>query len=98
MAELRGNDREHRRETHSPEVQLRRRRHLHVRRIGLQHHKDLKPSGRGELEITDVNNAYIKGGKLEYDILDGWWADAGASAEKLLETSLLVARREGVRL
>ena len=60
--------------------------------------KTLKPSRRGELEITDVNNAYIKRGELAYDILDGWWADAGASAEKLLETSLLVARREGVRL
>jgi glucose-1-phosphate thymidylyltransferase len=58
----------------------------------------LKPSGRGELEITDVNNAYIKRGELAYDILDGWWADAGASAEKLLETSLLVAQREGVKL
>ena len=60
--------------------------------------KTLKPSRRGELEITDVNNAYIKRGELAYDILDGWWADAGASAEKLLETSLLVARREGIRL
>jgi glucose-1-phosphate thymidylyltransferase len=60
--------------------------------------KTLKPSRRGELEITDVNNAYIKRGQLAYDILDGWWADAGASAEKLLETSLLVAQREGVRL
>jgi glucose-1-phosphate thymidylyltransferase len=60
--------------------------------------KTLKPSRRGELEITDVNSAYIKRGELAYDILDGWWADAGASAEKLLETSLLVARREGVRL
>lgn len=37
----------------------------------------LKPSGRGELEITDVNNAYIKAGTLTYDILDGWWTDAG---------------------
>jgi glucose-1-phosphate thymidylyltransferase len=60
--------------------------------------KTLKPSRRGELEITDVNNAYIKRGELAYDILDGWWADAGASAEKLLETSLLVAQREGVKL
>ena len=58
----------------------------------------LKPSRRGELEITDVNNAYIKRGELAYDILDGWWADAGASPEKLLETSLLVAQREGIKL
>ena len=39
--------------------------------------KTLKPSGRGELEITDVNNAYVKKGALTYDILDGWWTDAG---------------------
>lgn len=37
----------------------------------------LKPSGRGELEITDVNNAYLKRGDLTHDILDGWWTDAG---------------------
>lgn len=39
--------------------------------------KTLKPSGRGELEITDVNNAYIAEGQLAFDILDGWWTDAG---------------------
>lgn len=39
--------------------------------------KDLVPSGRGELEITDVNNAYIQRGQLTYDILNGWWTDAG---------------------
>jgi glucose-1-phosphate thymidylyltransferase len=39
--------------------------------------KTLKPSGRGELEITDVNNAYIHRKQLEYDILPGWWTDAG---------------------
>lgn len=39
--------------------------------------KTLKPSGRGELEITDVNNAYITRGELSYDVLDGWWTDAG---------------------
>jgi glucose-1-phosphate thymidylyltransferase len=39
--------------------------------------KKLKPSGRGELEITDVNNAYIKDGTLTYDILEGSWTDAG---------------------
>jgi glucose-1-phosphate thymidylyltransferase len=60
--------------------------------------RTLKPSGRGELEITDVNNAYIKRGQLAYDVLDGWWADAGASHEKLLETSLLVAQRDGMKL
>jgi glucose-1-phosphate thymidylyltransferase len=39
--------------------------------------KTLKPSARGELEITDVNNAYIKKGTLTYNILKGWWTDAG---------------------
>ena len=37
----------------------------------------LKPSGRGELEITDVNNFYIEEGKLTYSALNGWWTDAG---------------------
>jgi len=39
--------------------------------------RTLKPSARGELEITDVNNAYITKGQLAYDILKGWWTDAG---------------------
>lgn len=39
--------------------------------------KTLEPSARGELEITDVNNAYIAKGTLTYDILQGWWTDAG---------------------
>jgi len=39
--------------------------------------KTLKPSQRGELEITDVNNFYINEGKMEWDIIDGWWSDAG---------------------
>jgi glucose-1-phosphate thymidylyltransferase len=39
--------------------------------------RPLKPSDRGELEITDVNNAYIERGTLTYDVLDGWWTDAG---------------------
>lgn len=39
--------------------------------------KTLEPSQRGELEITDVNNHYIKKGAMRYSILDGWWTDAG---------------------
>lgn len=42
--------------------------------------KRLHPSGRGELEITDVNNAYIARNELTYDILQGWWTDAGTHA------------------
>jgi glucose-1-phosphate thymidylyltransferase len=42
--------------------------------------RTLKPSGRGELEITDVNNTYIAKGQLGYDVLDGWWTDAGTFA------------------
>ncbi len=39
--------------------------------------KTLKPSGRGELEITDVNNEYIQQGALSFSLLKGWWTDAG---------------------
>lgn len=39
--------------------------------------RDLKPSGRGELEITDVNNYYIDQGVMTYSVLEGWWTDAG---------------------
>ena len=42
---------------------------------------ELKPSGRGELEITDVNNWYVAKGLMEYDVLDGFWGDAGESIE-----------------
>lgn len=42
--------------------------------------KTLIPSGRGELEITDVNNSYIEAGELSFDILNGWWTDAGTHA------------------
>ncbi|OAB41815.1 sugar phosphate nucleotidyltransferase [Paenibacillus antarcticus] len=42
--------------------------------------KTLKPSSRGELEITDVNNAYINRNELSFDILQGWWTDAGTHA------------------
>jgi glucose-1-phosphate thymidylyltransferase len=50
----------------------------------------LKPSGRGELEITDVNNFYIDEDKLSYEVLDGWWTDAG-TFESLLRANTLVA-------
>ncbi len=49
--------------------------------------KKLKPSARGELEITDVNNAYLKQGKLNYDFVKGFWSDAGTrlSLQKVRE-------------
>lgn len=52
--------------------------------------RTLKPSGRGELEITDVNNAYIERDELTWDELEGWWSDAG-TFESLLNASNLVA-------
>lgn len=51
----------------------------------------LKPSGRGELEITDVNNFYIQEGSMTYETLDGWWTDAG-TFESLLHANDLVAK------
>jgi glucose-1-phosphate thymidylyltransferase len=50
----------------------------------------LKPSGRGELEITDVNNFYIEEGSLTYEILEGWWTDAG-TFDSLLRANRLVS-------
>ena len=50
----------------------------------------LKPSGRGELEITDVNNAYIDRNDITYGIVDGWWSDAG-TFDSLLRTNILIA-------
>jgi glucose-1-phosphate thymidylyltransferase len=53
--------------------------------------RTLKPSNRGELEITDVSNAYIRAGNMTHDVLEGWWSDAG-TFESLLRTSNLVAQ------
>jgi glucose-1-phosphate thymidylyltransferase len=52
--------------------------------------KTLRPSGRGELEITDVNNRYIQEGLMTWDLLEGWWTDAG-TFESLLRANLLVS-------
>lgn len=49
----------------------------------------LKPSGRDELEITDVNNAYIARGEIQHDVLEGWWTDAG-TFESLFRANQLV--------
>ncbi|MDX9912565.1 MAG: sugar phosphate nucleotidyltransferase [Phycisphaerales bacterium] len=52
--------------------------------------ENLKPSARNELEITDVNNYYLQRGDLAYDVLDGWWTDAG-TFESLHRASRYVA-------
>jgi glucose-1-phosphate thymidylyltransferase len=59
--------------------------------------RTLKPSGRGELEITDVNNAYIERGAMTWDELEGWWSDAG-TFESLLHASNLVAKTGANRI
>ncbi len=53
--------------------------------------RGLEPSDRGELEITDVNNAYISEGKMSFSLLEGWWTDAG-TFDSLLRAGNLVAR------
>lgn len=52
--------------------------------------RTLKPSARGELEITDVNNAYIAKSQMTYGVLEGWWSDAG-TFDSLLRANQLVA-------
>ena len=54
--------------------------------------RTLKPSGRGELEITDVNNAYIDRGEMEYDVIEGFWGDAGESIDVYYEVIDFVRR------
>ncbi len=56
---------------------------------------ELKPSHRGELEITDVNNWYLERGLMEYDVLDGFWGDAGESIQAYYEVGDFV-RASGV--
>ncbi|MFA5134728.1 MAG: sugar phosphate nucleotidyltransferase [Patescibacteria group bacterium] len=56
--------------------------------------KTLKPSKRGELEITDVNNKYVKDGTMTFSILKGWWGDGGESFDSLLAASNLVAQQK----
>jgi glucose-1-phosphate thymidylyltransferase len=51
--------------------------------------KTCKPSARGELEITDVNNAYIRQGTMTFDVLKGWWTDAG-TFDSLYRATMLV--------
>ena len=56
----------------------------------------LAPSARGELEVTDINNVYIQRGEMEYEIIEGWWLDAGENHQALLRANLTVARQNGI--
>src|SRR5262245_24610612 len=58
----------------------------------------IEPSARGELEITDVNNLYLRAGQMRYEIIDGWWADAGESFEMYLKANMLAASLQGVKV
>lgn len=53
--------------------------------------KNLSPSARGELEVTDLNNLYVKEGTVTCELLDDWWVDAGSSFDELLRANNLVA-------
>src|SRR5271154_5598000 len=57
--------------------------------------RQLVPSGRGELEITDVNNAYIREGTMTYAHLEGWWTDAGSFDSLLRAANLVAETRRG---
>ncbi len=59
--------------------------------------RNLVPSRRGELEITDVNNLYIREGTMTFDYLDGWWTDAGTFESLLRATNLVAAMRNDAR-
>jgi len=55
--------------------------------------RSLVPSGRGELEITDINNKYLEQGELSHERVKGYWADCGESVDMLLRSNNLVAQR-----
>jgi glucose-1-phosphate thymidylyltransferase len=58
--------------------------------------RTLVPSGRGELEITDVNNAYIREGSMTFSFLEGWWTDAGTFDSLLRAANLVEATRRNI--
>jgi len=59
--------------------------------------KRLKPSKRGELEVTDLNNIYLNEGTLNCEILKGLWVDAGTSHDELLRANIKVAEKENAK-
>jgi len=60
--------------------------------------RQVEPSARGELEITDVNNLYVRQGLMRFHEVEGWWADAGESFPMYLKANLLAASLHGVRI
>lgn len=56
--------------------------------------KTLKPSARGELEISEVNDYYVKKSEMSYSILDGFWGDCGESFDSLIDASLFVQKNK----
>lgn len=58
--------------------------------------RTLRPSDRGELEITDVNNQYLQRGDLSYDVLEGWWTDAGTFESLYRANQLIACSRLGI--
>ena len=83
-------DRQYRRETQQPKSNYAVTGIYMYDQTVFEKARELKPSARGELEITDVNNAYIQEGTMTYAFLEGWWTDAG-TFESLLRASNLVA-------
>ncbi|HEX8201688.1 MAG TPA: sugar phosphate nucleotidyltransferase, partial [Isosphaeraceae bacterium] len=61
-----------------------------------EHIRQIEPSARGELEITDVNNLYIDRDLMRFHRVEGWWADAGESFPMYLKANLLAASLHGV--
>jgi len=59
--------------------------------------RTLVPSGRGELEITDVNNAYIREGTMTFGFLEGWWTDAGTFDSLLRAANYVAEERRAAR-
>ncbi len=57
--------------------------------------RTLKPSGRGELEITDVNNHYIREGKMQFSVMQGWWTDAGTFESLRKANELMHLKEDG---
>ena len=76
-----------------PPSRLRRHRHLLLRRRRLRCDPDPRAIGRGELEITDVNNYYVDQGTMAYDVLDGFWGDAGESIDAYYAVNDFVRQR-----